>query len=101
MELVLATVALVLSLVSTAATVYLILHRVEVDDVRSQQRTLSLEVADLVDRLAVWQRRDAARNRAVPRDGAPGSGADQAQLFQLDGPARKAAIRQRLAAMKG
>ena len=101
MELVLAAVSLVLSLLCLGATVFLILHRVEVDDVRSQVRSLSLDVADVVDRLAIWQRRDAARARSVARDDPAGSGANQAQLFQLDGTSRKAAIRQRLAALKG
>jgi hypothetical protein len=65
MEWVLGAISLFVSLFSLAACVMLFQNRMETSDVISKVRTLELEVADLVDRLQVWQRRDAARNRRM------------------------------------
>ena len=65
MELVFAAVSLVLSLVAGAVSVLLFLHKENIHDVRSKIRGCELELADIADRLSVWQRRDAARNRKV------------------------------------
>lgn len=73
MELALVSVSLVLSLVACGVTLALFLNREDISDVRSQQRTTTLELADIADRLATWQRRDASRARKVagttPDDG--------------------------------
>lgn len=63
MELALAVAALVLSLCAVGVTLALYVHREDFTDARSKLRALELETADLVDRLSVWQRRDAARQR--------------------------------------
>ena len=69
MELVIAAVALAFSMVSAGAAVLLYLHREETHALQSKQRSIELELADIADRLSVWQRRDAARARKV--DGPP------------------------------
>ena len=65
MELVFAAISLVLSLVAGGVSVLLFLHKEDIHDVKSKIRGCELELADVVDRLSVWQRRDAARNRKV------------------------------------
>lgn len=62
---ILASVALLLSLISAAGVALLLFKREDFANVESQLRTLKLELADVVDRLSVWQRRDAARSRSV------------------------------------
>lgn len=66
MELVFAAISLVLSLVAGGVSVLLFLHKEDIHDVKSKLRGCELELADIADRLSVWQRRDAARNRKVP-----------------------------------
>jgi hypothetical protein len=56
---------LVLSLVAGGVSVLLFLHKEDIHDVKSKIRGVELELADITDRLSVWQRRDAARNRKV------------------------------------
>lgn len=63
MELALTVAALVLSLCAAGITLALYVHREDFTDARTKLRALELETADLVDRLSVWQRRDAARQR--------------------------------------
>jgi hypothetical protein len=63
MELALVTASLVLSLCAVGITVALYVHREDFSDARAQIRSLQLETAELVDRLSVWQRRDAQRQR--------------------------------------
>lgn len=65
MELVFAAISLVLSLVAGGVSVLLFLHKEDIHDVKSKLRGCELELADIADRLSVWQRRDAARNRKV------------------------------------
>jgi len=64
---ILAAVALVLSVVSLGGTIMLILKREDFTNAESNIRTLKLELADVVDRLSVWQRRVASRARSVAR----------------------------------
>jgi len=65
MELVFAAISLVLSLVAGGVSVLLFLHKEDIHDVKSKLRGVELELADISDRLSVWQRRDAARSRKV------------------------------------
>lgn len=74
MELVFAAISLVLSLVAGGVSVLLFLHKEDIHDVKSKIRGCELELADVVDRLSVWQRRDAARNRKVPGEPSNESG---------------------------
>lgn len=77
MELVFAAISLVLSLVAGGVSVLLFLHKEDIHDVKSKLRGCELELADIADRLSVWQRRDAARNRKVPG----GTADEQSGLF--------------------
>lgn len=63
---ILAVAALILSVLSAAGVALLISKREDHANVESKIRTIELELADLVDRLSVWQRRDAARQRRLP-----------------------------------
>jgi hypothetical protein len=74
---ILAAVALVLSVISCAASAMLIIKREDIHGIESKLRTQELELADVVDRLSVWQRRDAARARTVAR----GTPNEQGGLF--------------------
>jgi hypothetical protein len=74
MELVFAAVSLVLSLVAGGVSVLLFLHKEDIHDVKSKIRGVELELADITDRLSVWQRRDAARNRKVAGESADVTG---------------------------
>lgn len=71
MEVIFATLALAISICSGVVTVLLYLHRENTSEFTSKVRALELETADLVDRLSVWQRRDASRQRKVGSDVAP------------------------------
>ena len=71
METVFVVAALVLSLAACGASILLLLKRVDHADLASKVRALELETADLVDRLSVWQRRDAARQRRSVEGAAP------------------------------
>jgi len=74
---ILAAVALVLSVISCAASAMLILKREDIHGIESKLRTHELELADVVDRLSQWQRRDASRARSVAR----GNADEQGRLF--------------------
>jgi len=65
MELVFAAISLVLSLIAGGISVLLFLHKEDIHAIQSKVRGCELELADIADRLSVWQRRDAARNRKV------------------------------------
>jgi hypothetical protein len=93
-ELAVGITALVLSLCSLVVAILLFLHREDTHAIESKQRTLELELADVVDRLSVWQRRDAARGRKVagpPADELGGSEPVQHQLGLV--PSGKDALR--------
>jgi hypothetical protein len=64
---ILAAVSLVLSVIACAGTAMLILKREDIHGIESKLRTHELELADVVDRLSQWQRRDASRARSVAR----------------------------------
>ena len=91
---ILASVALVLSLVAFAGCAILLIKREDNANAEQQVRALSLEVADVVDRLQTWQRRDAARIRrssGAPADELSGHEPVQQSLGLV--PAGKDALR--------
>lgn len=68
MELAIATAALILSVCAAGISIMLLLKREDVSAIEAKQRSIELELTDVVDRLQVWQRRDASRQRAVVRN---------------------------------
>jgi hypothetical protein len=82
-----ASIALVLSLLSAAGVAMLILKREDHANLESKLRNVELELADIVDRLTVWQRRDAGRQRRMAGDAAPEPGRPvQGELLGTDLP---------------
>lgn len=65
MELAVIAVSFVLSLAACGVTLALFINRENIHDVIAKQRSIELELADIADRLSVWQRRDASRARKV------------------------------------
>lgn len=65
MELALVAVSLVLSIAACGVALTLFLHKESIHDITARQRAIELELADIADRLATWQRRDASRARKV------------------------------------
>lgn len=96
---VVALLGFVLAMAACGGVAYLLTRVQDDNDTRSKLRNLDLELADLGDRLSVWQRRDAARQRrGVPGDaGAVGPDGAVVQPGQLDPSARKRALRARAA----
>ena len=83
MEVILASLALAFALVSGGVSILLYLHREDIHGIASKIRNLELETADLVDRLSVWQRRDASRQRKVGGDAPAEFGGLQPDQHQL------------------
>lgn len=94
MELALVAVSLVFSLAAAGVAIALFINRENLHDVIAKQRSIELELADVVDRLSVWQRRDASRARKL----VGGTPDEQSGLFADqhgggNGAAGKAALR--------
>jgi len=99
-ETILSVLALVASVISLTLSAYTLLNRQDskgtVDEIASAVRILKLDVDDVVDRLSVWQRRDAGRKRQAVDGGAgaePGGVHQSGDLFGGAGVDRKSQLR--------